>query len=322
MKDVVTAFCQKSGNQKGENMIGNDLYRSIEAAGFRIKTFKVEHLNEISTDFERLAAQGLLEAGFYKDNLAGFNYDYESVLESAKSVIVIAAPQGKSIAEFESEGRIIDAVIPPTYIYPGINSRIAGILDNVITEKGYRLAKAVLPLKLLAVKSGLGQYGRNNICYVPGLGSFIRLVAYITDYQFQEDSWGDAKAMESCSTCTLCVEKCPTGAIKEERFLIHAHNCITNFNEYEAPIPEWINHEWHDSMVGCMKCQYACPHNKKLIDLVDERINFDEKETGMILGGNTFESLPIETRDKISYMGMESYYNVLPRNIRLLMNKI
>jgi epoxyqueuosine reductase len=86
-------------------------------------------------------------------------------------------------------------------------------------------------------------------------------------------------------------------------------------------MPEWISPDWHDSIVGCMKCQAACPHNAKLIDLVDERICFDEKETGLILDGSVFDNLPIETKEKISYAGMESYYNVLPRNIKLLIDK-
>ena len=303
-------------------MISESLHSEIEAAGFKVKTFKTEHIKEISTGFERLVEQGLLDEDFYKRNLADFNYDCESTLENAKSVIVIAAPQRKSLAEFEYQGKIIEAVIPPTYIYPSIDSQVAGILDNALVKNGYGMAKAVLPLKLLAVRSGLGLYGRNNVCYIPGLGSFIRLKAYITDYEFEEDSWGDVRVMESCSTCSLCIDECPTGSIEKGSFLIHAQNCITNFNEYEAPIPEWISPDWHDSIVGCMKCQAACPHNTKLIDLVDERICFDEIETGMIMDGSIYNSLPIETRNKIYNAGMESYYNVLPRNIRLLINRV
>lgn len=62
----------------------------------------------------------------------------------------------------------------------------------------------------------------------------------------------------------------------------------------------------------------ACPHNSKLLGQVEERICFDGEETGLILGGKSFDSLPEATRDKIVHMGMESYYNVLPRNICLL----
>ncbi|MEA4847954.1 MAG: 4Fe-4S double cluster binding domain-containing protein [Clostridiaceae bacterium] len=299
-------------------MISKNLRSEIEAAGFRIKVFKAEHLKEISNGFKMLAEQGILDKDFYENNLADFNYDYKSVLADAKSVMVIASPQHKSIAEFKCNDKTVNAVIPPIYMYPDINSRITGILNNVLAIEGYSFAKPVIPLKLIAVRSGLGRYGRNNVCYMPGLGSFIRLSAYVTDYEFEEDSWGDIKVMESCSNCTACIDNCPAGAIDKRRFLIHAQNCITNFNEYDVPMPEWISPLWHNSIVGCMKCQEACPHNAKLTDLVDERICFDEKETEMILDGSAFDNLPLETRRKISHSGMEEYYNVLPRNIRLL----
>lgn len=299
-------------------MISEKLYREIEALGFRMKTFKIEHLKEISDDFRLFVERGMLDEGFYRSYLTEFSYDHTGVLEGAKSVIVVAAPQGINHGVFSHEGKTVTAVIPPTYMYPVINDRIVDILNKVLTEKGYSFARPALPLKLLAVRSGLGRYGRNNVCYVPGLGSFIRLSAYITDYEFEEDSWGEIKALESCASCTACMDNCPTGAIEKERFLIHANNCITHFNEYAAPIPERINPQWHNSLVGCMKCQTACPHNAKLIDKVDERICFDEAETGLILGGSAFDSLPEVTRRKLIHIGMESYYDVLARNIRLL----
>ena len=308
--------------QKGEKMISKNLYSEIDTACFKIKTFKAEHLKEISADFKILVKKGLLNEEFYKSNLTDFNYDYESILSNGKSVMVIASPQCRSIAEFKYAGKKITAVIPPTYIYPSINSRITKILNNVLVEKGYSFAKPNLPLKLLAVRSGLGKYGRNNVCYIPKLGSFFRLSAYITDYEFEEDSWGDIKVMESCSSCSACIDNCPTGAIDIGRFLIHAQNCITHFNEYDTQIPEWVGPDSHNSIVGCMKCQAVCPHNKELIDFVDERICFSEKETKMILDGNTLDNLPLETRNKISFIGMEPYLCVLPRNIHLIMDKI
>lgn len=302
------------------DMISKDLHSELGTAGFKIKTFKAQHINEISIGFEKFVAQGLMDEDFYKSNLTSFNYDNKSLLKNGKSVIVIAAQQCKSLAEFEYGGRIIELIIPPTYLYPSINSRIENILNDILVKNGYGLVKAILPLKLLAVRSGLGLYGRNNICYIPGLGSFIRLAAFMTDYEFEEDNWGEIRAMKSCSTCSACVDQCPTGAIRKEHFLIQAQNCLTNFNEDKAPIPEWINPDWHDSIVGCMKCQAACPQNTKLIELVDERICFSKKETELILNESTFNDLPAGTRNKISYAGMEPYYNVLPRNIRLLIN--
>ncbi|KPU46005.1 epoxyqueuosine reductase [Oxobacter pfennigii] len=299
-------------------MIEDSLYSEIEAAGFKIKVFKAEHLKEISRDFKTFAEQGLIDKSFYRNNLADFNYDYISILPDAKSVMVIASPQGKSLAEFQFKGKSFDMVVPPTYIYPTIDNRVTGILNRVFAENGHDFVRVRLPFKLLAVRSGLGQYGRNNICYVSEFGSFFRLSAFVTDYEFEEDSWGEVKAIKSCSSCSLCIDNCPTGAIDKSRFVIRAHHCLTNFNESDEPIPEWVNADWHNAVVGCMRCQDVCPHNKDRINLVEDRICFSEKETEMILDGKDFESLPEEMRNKISFMGMESYLHILPRNIRLI----
>lgn len=301
-------------------MISKALKSKIEAVGYKMKSFRVEHLEEISNEFTHLAEQGMLDKSFFEDNLTSFSFNCRNLLNNAKSVMVIASPQYKSLVEFRYKGKAYEAVIPPTYKYPEINNKVEEILNGVFYETGFSFTKPVLPLKLLAVRSGLGRYGRNNVCYISGLGSFIRLSAFISDYEFEEDSWGDMKAMESCGSCTVCIDSCPTGAIAKDRFLIHAQKCITNFNEYDTSIPDWINPDCHDSIVGCMKCQAACPYNSKLIDLTDERICFNDEESELILDGCAFGKLPPETRNRISSSGLEIYYHVLPRNMRLLMN--
>jgi len=301
-------------------MINNALKTKLEDAGFQFRTFKIEHLEEISTVFSDLARQGILDKDFYRDNLTNFNFSCKNIMDNPKSVIVMASPQYKSFVEFRYEGKPYEAVIPPIYRYPEINNRITDTLNSVFTESGFSFTKPVLPLKLLAVKSGLGKYGRNNLCYVPGMGSFVMLNAYITDYEFEEDSWGDVQVLESCESCTACIESCPTGAIANDRFLIRAQKCITNFNEYDVPMPDWIKPDWHNSVIGCMKCQAACPHNSSFIDMVDERIFFNAEESKLVLNGCAFDNLPQEARNKLSNSGLEDYYHVLPRNMRLLMD--
>ena len=194
------------------------------------------------------------------------------------------------------------------------------MLDNFFAESGHGYAEISLPLKLLAVRSGLGKYGRNNVCYIPGLGSFFRLSVFITDYEFEEDSWGEAKAMENCAGCSVCIDSCPAGAIGSERFLIRAHRCITYLNESDNPMPEWVKPEWHNALIGCMRCIITCPCNRKFIDAVDEKIRFSEEETRLILNADSFSGLPLETRNKITRIGLNNSFSIMPRNIRLLMD--
>ncbi len=299
-------------------MLGEVLSSEMENAGFKMKIFEAGHLDEIRNDFEDLVNNGFLDKDFYRNSLSHFKYEYKNVMENAKYVILVAAPQYKSIVKFKTESGEIPAVIPPTYNYPSIDKRITDILSTFHAKNNCRLARISLPMKLLAVRSGLGQYGRNNICYIPGSGSFNRLLAFITDCCLGEDSWGGISTMKSCEACSACVDSCPTGAVGTGQFLINALKCITNYNEELDPIPGWMDPGCHNAIVGCMKCQSACPHNAGLIDMTDEEIFFDTLETHLILDGAEFGSLPAETRSKISSIGMEPYYSLLPRNINLL----
>ena len=48
------------------------------------------------------------------------------------------------------------------------------------------------------------------------------------------------------------MNKCPTKAIRQDRFLISAEQCLTFFNEKPDDFPEWVNPVWHNCLIGCM----------------------------------------------------------------------
>jgi epoxyqueuosine reductase len=101
--------------------------------------------------------------------------------------------------------------------------------------------------------------------------------------------------------------------------LIHAERCITFLNEGNEEFPEWINPAWHNSLIGCMKCQLVCPVNKRLIKWVEEGESFDESETELILNGIPLNLIPPETVNKLNRSYMAEYLDVLPRNLRALL---
>jgi epoxyqueuosine reductase len=167
----------------------------------------------------------------------------------------------------------------------------------------------------------LAKYGRNNISYVPGMGSFLRLIAFYTDYPCEEDNWQEASMMEACENCSLCRETCPTGCIPSERFLIHAENCLTHFNEDEFDLPKWLQSDWHNSLIGCMKCQAVYPVNKPYLNKIETGPDFSEAETELILNKASVEKLSPETRMKLDRMVEDGIYPVMGRNLRMLIEQ-
>jgi epoxyqueuosine reductase len=241
-------------------------------------------------------------------------------LQGARSVIVIAVPQPIVQLDFVWNGRTHPVIIPPTYDY-GIDSDVATTLNGAFAVSAYHAARAALPVKLLAARSGLGKYGKNNITYFPDRGSFCRLMAFYTDMPCENDSWQEAAPLERCEHCRACFTACPTGAILPDRFLIRAERCLTFLNESKRDFLSWVDPKWHHALIGCMRCQLACPENISVAGNVRVQDSFAEEETVAILRRTPFDRLPVETQAKVKRVYLAGDYVVICRNLALLLNR-
>ncbi len=124
--------------------------------------------------------------------------------------------------------------------------------------------------------------------------------------------------MEPCETCSACMKACPAKAIGSDRFLLHAERCLTFHNERACDFPAWLSPDWHNSLVGCMICQKVCPANKDVVKWIENGTDFGSEETDHILKGVSDDRLPRETHEKLLQLGMMEYYDVLGRNLRVL----
>jgi epoxyqueuosine reductase len=290
----------------------------LEKRGNRGMVVPIEHVAQLKYEIEENVSQGKIDAGLYERYMAGFEFDATTRLPKARSIIITAAPQPQRRVNFHFKGQAYAVIIPPTY-YNDTDAQIRDILQNILSSKDHDLYPAALPSKLLAVCSGMAKYGKNNIAYVEGLGSFVRLKAFLSDMPSGRSDKFEPQVMKECDRCKACLNGCPTKAIVPDRFLIHAERCITFLNEGNGEFPEWIEPSWHNSLVGCMKCQLVCPVNKRLIKWVEEGEDFNETETELILSGVPLDRIPPETADKLNRSYMQEYLDVLPRNLRTLL---
>jgi epoxyqueuosine reductase len=287
----------------------------------RFRTISIAHLEELKEELQRWKQEGIIGKKFYERNYGFFEFGIDKIPFKPQSIIIIAIPQGIIPLAWHYQGKTHQVILPPTYRYTSDRARCLELLSRVFQREGYSAVRAVLPCKLLAVHSGLGRYGRNNLCYVDGLGSFVRLEAFYTDYVFPSDEWQEKKPLEKCARCTLCMNACPTHCISSERFLIHADQCLTYFNEFEDPFPLWVKPRAHNALVGCMRCQEVCPENRAVNHRREEGVTFSETETGMILQAVPKEELPPSLLAKLQGLNMDGYLSVLPRNLAVLMTK-
>lgn len=300
------------------NEIAGLICSKLEERGYRGAVLPIEHVAQLKHEIKKRLSQKEIAAGLYEKYLSRFKFDVTTNVPGTCSIIMTAAPQPQRKTTFHFNGQTYPVIIPPTY-YADTDDRIKRILRNILSSNGYQLHRAALPVKLLAAYSGMARYGKNNIAYVEGLGSFVRLAAFLSDMPTDGTDWLKPQAMKECDKCKACLKACPAGAIVPARFLIHAERCITLLNEGSGDFPEWIDPAWHNSLVGCMKCQLVCPVNKSLVKWVEEGETFNEAETEFILNGVPLDRLPSETAGKLKRSYMAEYLDVLPRNLRALL---
>ena len=294
--------------------------RVMRQCKVKFKTVSVTHLEEVQEAVGNLVRQGLIKEQLYKN--WHFYLSTNKNLPEAETIIIDAMPQPIIRIKFDWQGNTYPAEVAPNYIFEEDESRVEGNLNAVLSQYGYKVVKAHLALKTLAVRSGLAEYGRNNISYIPEFGSFFRLIAFYTDYPCEEDNWHDVKVMEICENCSLCIENCPTGSISSDRFLISAEKCLGSLNQNEPNIPYWaqLQPDWVNAFIGCMSCQSICPANKSFVNNILNGDSFSEEETCGILDRTPLVDLPKETRRKLEKFGIGTY-PLLASNLRAVIEK-
>jgi epoxyqueuosine reductase len=256
--------------------------------GFRVACGGVRVLHEVRAELARRRVTGELDANFYTSNLDFFRYENSSEsIADVKAVIVVAVPRPAHRLTFELETGPFEVTLPPTYVrYSALFKEVQDDITSKIPELHGHLEVLVAPLKSVACRLGLVTYGRNNLTYIPDWGSYFQLVGYVTDEDIGiADDWRPKplRLMPECENCSICSSACPTGAINEERILLHAELCTTSFSEQPGDLHHHLS---ADCLFGCLDCQQICPANSGLLRIESAGVTFDRRETDAILRGD------------------------------------
>lgn len=293
------------------------MQKRLSVRGALCRALPVSRLPQLKADIQEHLDSGALSPELVKP-IRSLQQFAAPDWAAGGSIAIAAAPSSRSVLVLSANGKRVEAAIPPTYV-----SAAARDLGRKALEEatGRRAEWAFLPVKTVAARTGLARFGRNNVAYVEGMGSCARLDAYYTEADLGLDHWQEREALPQCARCRLCLEACPTGAIRSDRFVIDALRCLTHINEHQGPFPDWVKTRWHNAAIGCLACQEVCPVNKPYLAKVEKRVELSEEETGLVLKGGEFEQLPAALQGKLKSLEVEEYYGVLPRNLGALVGE-
>jgi epoxyqueuosine reductase len=300
----------------------------IKEFGYQYRTVRVEHLQELRQQREELDRDGKIskQANFRK-YISRHGFSPPETLPNVKFIIALGIYTPLAYVNFHWKGQKHEVMLPPQYYLPGYDDADCDelVFKEIIPAPGFRIEQASnLPLKALSVKSGLGRYGRNNICYVGDMGTCNTLLAYFTDYEFPEDHWGEMKMLDQCEKCRVCIELCPTQAIREDNFVIDVARCVTLYNEIGGDFPDWIEPGAHNALEGCMRCQFKCPANRTALQRVGRLPDITEEETMQIMFGHPEDRVREIVCEKLHKFGPANSQEGMPmfvRNLSVLLNQ-
>jgi epoxyqueuosine reductase len=138
----------------------------------------------------------------------------------------------------------------------------------------------------MAVRAGLGWFGKNSMFIHKSEGSFLILGSLLISEKITNSK--TKIETDHCGQCTKCIEACPTQAISSNDRIINTNKCISTWTiEYFKDWPEAPTGMENGSgeIFGCDICQDVCPWNKRIFRKKGElktAPKFSEKNSELI----------------------------------------
>jgi epoxyqueuosine reductase len=191
--------------------------------------------------------------------------DSRNLLDGAKSVICVADRYSKLEEPTlqEGHGRIARYARGKDY-HKEMKRRLHEVCDTLherFPTETFRACVDTAPLleREYGERSGIGAIGKHTLLIEQGVGSWMLLGCIVTTMDISTTHYAQK---DPCSTCTRCIDSCPTDAITP--WSVDARRCISYLTiEHRTKIDPELFSSMGKWIFGCDVCQEVCPHNQK-----------------------------------------------------------
>lgn len=232
----------------------------------------------------------------------------------AKSVWMVAVPCSLLQYRFKTRGGEVQIILPAMYLYSRPMRLAEEAMISGHREVGAETEWAWLPVRILAAMGGMGEFGRNNMLYFPGLGSFPWLTGFYSSLDVH-DSRYEIKRMPRCEHCGACVEACPSGALSRDSRLMRSDRCLNYATEYPERCGDWFDMAWQKELLGCLACQLRCPANREYKKWMEDGPTLSEAETRELVGSIQCGAVSDSLLAKLGGDDIKPYLGVMARRV-------
>ena len=178
------------------------------------------------------------------------------------NVVVVAQAMDRSLV------RTVPSALSGTATGVGYSSDTVVLLAiaQYILNMGYAAVPTMNDTALaipLAIKAGLGEYGRHGLLITREFGPRVRLGKIFTDMPLAHDRPRRFGVRETCDVCRACSDACPPKAIAMDAPTDRIYN-ISNIRG----VRKWTTDAekcfrfWSNQNTDCSICVRVCPYNR------------------------------------------------------------
>lgn len=170
------------------------------------------------------------------------------VIEDKRTFLILGlvSKPDRDLDTFISDGRRWEALGFKKYFTPKVKTIIQKLKGEGFFIKQKRYSD--LNIKEMAVRAGIGCWGKNSLVIHPKFGPWLRFVALETNAPL-EPSISEIQN-DLCGQCDICLRNCPVEGLLEPYKLIDATKCLA-YIQLENPTTE--------PTPRCNSCLACCP---------------------------------------------------------------